>query len=91
MRLRWTQSAADNLEHIRNYLTQYHPQFANSTVLELYEAIRSLKTSANRGRPGREKGTREFVLPRLPYIVVYRVKGDAIEILHIYHGAQNRP
>jgi len=25
------------------------------------------------------------------YIVAYRIKEQAIEILHIYHGAQNRP
>jgi toxin ParE1/3/4 len=91
MRVRWTPAAAENLEHIKNYLTEHHPQFAQSTVLELYEAVRSLKTSPRRGRPGREGDTRELVLPRLPYIVAYRIKEDSIEILHIYHGAQKRP
>jgi toxin ParE1/3/4 len=91
MRVRWTPAAAENLEHINNYLAEHHPQFAQSTVLELYEAIRSLKTSPWRGRPGREDGTRELVLPRLPYIVAYRIKEESIEILHIYHGAQKRP
>ncbi len=27
--------------------------------------------------------------PRMPYIVVYRVKPDAVDILHIHHSAQN--
>jgi hypothetical protein len=27
---------------------------------------------------------------RLPHIIAYRVKGDAIEILHIWHPAQDR-
>jgi hypothetical protein len=31
-----------------------------------------------------------MVLSRLPYIVVYRVKDSDVEIVHIYHGAQNR-
>ncbi len=39
---------------------------------------------------GREEDTRELVLSPLPYIVVYRVKDSAVEILHIYHGAQDR-
>jgi plasmid stabilization system protein ParE len=60
-------------------------------VIELYETIRSLKASSRRGRQGREEGTRELVLSRLAYIVAYRIKEQAIEILHIYHGAQNRP
>jgi addiction module RelE/StbE family toxin len=90
-RIRWTYAAAEDLEHIKNYLTEHSPQLAQSTVLELYETIRSLKTSPRRGRLGREEGTRELVLSRLPYIVAYRIKEQAVEVLHIFHGAQNRP
>lgn len=91
MRIRWTHAAAEDLQHIKDYLTEHYPQFARSTVLELYESIRSLKTSPRRGRIGREAGTRELLLSRLPYIVAYRVKEQSIEVLHIYHGAQHRP
>jgi addiction module RelE/StbE family toxin len=91
MRIRWTRAAAEDLEHIKDYLTEHHPQFAHSTVIELYETIRSLKTSPRRGCLGREEGTRELVLSRLPYIVAYRIKEQAVEVLHIFHGAQNRP
>ena len=90
-RIRWTHSAAEDLEHIKDYLTENHPQFAQPTILELYESIRSLKTSPRRGRLGREEGTRELVLSRLPYIVAYRIKEQTVEVLHIFHGAQNRP
>jgi toxin ParE1/3/4 len=91
MRIRWTLAAAADLEHIKDYLTEHHPDLAQSTVLELYETICSLRASPHRGRPGREEGTRELVFTRLPYIVAYRVKGDAVEVLHIYHAAQFRP
>jgi toxin ParE1/3/4 len=43
------------------------------------------------GRPGRVPGTREFVIARTPYVVPYRVRGDAIEILRVYHGARLWP
>ena len=91
MRIRWTLAAASDLEPIKDYLTENHPQFAQSTVLELYETVRSLKTSPHRGRVGREQGTRELVFTRLPYIVAYRVKDQSVEVLHIFHSAQNRP
>jgi toxin ParE1/3/4 len=91
MRIRWTLAAASNLEHIKDYLTERNPEFAESTVLELYETIRSLKTSPHRGRVGREERTRELVFTRLPYIVAYRVKEQTVEVLHIYHAAQHRP
>ena len=47
--------------------------------------------TGRRGRLGREEGTCELVLSRLPYIVAYRIKEQAIEVLHIFHGARNRP
>jgi plasmid stabilization system protein ParE len=56
---------------------------------KLYEAIRSLKESPHRGRPGREDGTRELLFPPLPYIAVYRVKEQSIEVLRVYHAAQD--
>ncbi len=91
MRIRWTPTAADDLEHIKDYLTEHYPHLAWSTVFELYEAIRSLKTFPQRGRPGREPGTHELVFSRLPYIAVYRIKEQTVEVLHIHHAAQNRP
>jgi toxin ParE1/3/4 len=35
-------------------------------------------------------GTRELVVSRTPFIVVYAV-GDAVELLRILHGAQQWP
>ena len=43
----------------------------------------------NIGRPGHLSGTRELPLTPLPYVIVYAVKPEAIEILHIYHGSQD--
>ena len=44
------------------------------------------------GRDGRDLGTREWVVPQLPYIVVYEVdtaRGEVI-VTAVFHGAQNR-
>jgi len=89
MRLRWTVPAADDLENIRSYLQENYPDFAEPTVRTIYRRIRLLKTSPNAGRSGHRSGTRELALTPLPYVVVYAVKADAVEILHIYHGAQD--
>jgi plasmid stabilization system protein ParE len=88
MRVRWTLPAADDLEGIRNYLDQHYPRFAEPRVRTIYQRIRSLKTAPYQGRHGRRRGTRELSLAPLPYVVVYSVKPDAVEILHIYHGSQ---
>jgi hypothetical protein len=57
----------------------------------VYDAIGSLKDIPHRGRVGREEGTRELFLPPLPYVAVYRVKEQSIQILRVYHAAQDRP
>jgi toxin ParE1/3/4 len=90
MRIRWTVAAANDLEHIWEYLRLHHPQFASSTIRQIYGEIRLLASAPRLGRIGREDGTRELVISGLPYIVVYRAKDGAIELLHIFHGAQNR-
>jgi len=91
MRIRWTPAAAADLQHISDYLREHHPHYRQPTLRKLYESIRSLKQWPNRGRPGREEGTREIPFQPLPDVAVYRVTEPTIEILRIYHSAQDRP
>jgi toxin ParE1/3/4 len=90
MRIRWTPAAAADLVEISNYLKDRHLHYRQPTMRKLYEAIRSLKGSPHRGRLGSEDGTRELLFLPMPYIAVYRVREGAIEVLRIYHTAQDR-
>jgi toxin ParE1/3/4 len=90
MRIRWTPAAADDLQHIFDYLKETEPDLARSTILEIRESVHSLKKFPHRGRPGREPGTRELLHNHLPYLVAYRVRREVVEILHIWHPAQDR-
>lgn len=90
MRIRWTPPAVADLQNISNYLEEHKPEFRLSTLRKLYESIRGLKETPYIGRPGRVEGTRELVFPPMPYVAVYHVSGQNIEIWRIYHGAQDR-
>ena len=90
MRIRWTPAAAGDLQNIFDYLSETNPNLARSTVVEIRKAVRSLKRLPHCGRPGREPGTRELLHTRLPHIVAYRVKEDAVEVVRIWHPAQER-
>jgi addiction module RelE/StbE family toxin len=90
MRIRWTPAAAADLRNISDYLKERYPHYRQPTMRKLYETIRSLRQWPRRGRPGSEEGTREILLPPLPYVAVYRVTEQAIEVLRVYHGAQDR-
>jgi len=63
---------------------------STATIRGIYQRIRSLKNAPLRFRLGRNPNTREMPLSPLPYVVVYRVKTEAIEILRIYHASQDR-
>jgi toxin ParE1/3/4 len=91
MQLRWTEEAADDLEHIAGYLLRHTPSRAQDLVRAVYEAPSDLLTFPNRGRQGKKEGTRELVLSPLPYIVVYKVLSDVIFVVRILHGAQKWP
>ena len=91
MRIRWTAAAAADLQHINDYLKEHHPRYRQPTMRKLYESINALKQSPQRGRSGREEGTRELVFSPLPYVAVYRATAESVEVVRIYHTAQNRP
>ncbi len=66
-----------------------NPAAARETVKAIYDGCRVLKDFPRSGRLGRMEGRRELVFS--PYIAVYQVKGRAVEISRIYHGAQDWP
>jgi addiction module RelE/StbE family toxin len=90
MRIRWTPAAAADLQGISDYLTEHHPRYRNPTMRKLYGTIRQLQEWPARGRPGGEKGTREILFPPTPYVAVYRIREQTIEVVRIYHAAQDR-
>jgi toxin ParE1/3/4 len=91
MRIRWTPAAAADLQHISDYLKDHHPRYRQPTMRKLYELVRALRQWPQLGRIGREEGTREILLSPLPYVAVYRVSEQSVEVLRIYHAAQDRP
>ena len=91
MQLRWTEEAANDLERIADYLLLHAPDRAPELIRAVYDAPSTLLTFPNRGRPGKREGTRELVLAPLPYIVVYTVRGEAVFVVRILHGAQQWP
>ena len=62
------------------------PSLSNA-CRQVIDRIEQLATLPGLGRSGEVKGTRELVSP--PYVVVYRSTEEIVEILYIWHGAQD--
>lgn len=74
-----------------DYIAQDNPLAAISQDEEIEHQVDMLMQHPQMGRPGRKKGTRELVISRTPFIVVYRVKGTRIEVIRLLHSSQHWP
>jgi toxin ParE1/3/4 len=91
MRIVWTLPALRDLGAARAYIALDNPPAAEKQVENIVAAVAGLVRFPESGRVGRRVGTRELVVGRTPYLVPYRIRGDAIEILRVLHGRQKWP
>ncbi len=91
MRLRWFSEAILDIIEVRKYIAEYNPHAAQDVAERISIATTYLKDHPAIGRSGRVEGTRELVIPGLPYIIPYRVKANVIEILRVLHAAREWP
>ncbi len=78
MPIEWSVNAVSDLKAIAEYIERDRDlDTANRVARKIYDAAQSLSRMPHRGRYGRIEDTRELVIPGLPYIMVYRVRGNA--------------
>ena len=87
MTIRWTEPAVRGLEELHAYLAADRPEAADRTVGSILNALETAARFPESGRPGTSvKGTRELVLA--PWLIVYRVRSGAVEVLAVIHGSR---
>ena len=91
MKIRWTHPALNDLFAAQTYVAQHNPQAAQAMAQRLWDAAQDLENHPQIGRPGHALDTRERVVPRTPYLIVYRLRHDTVEILCIWHGRRDWP
>ena len=60
-------------------------------ISRIEEAVAHLAEHPALGRAGRVPGTRELVISDTHYIIPYRVRRNAVEILRVFHSARRWP
>lgn len=91
MQIKWLKKALRNLEQAYAVIAKDDPEAAVRVILKIEATVRQLSEFANLGRVGQIEGTRELVISKTPFIVVYRVKGNTVQILRVLHGAKKYP
>ncbi len=91
MRVRWLRTALANLDAEAEYIAEDNAAAAGRTVQRILRAVKVLGKNPAMGRAGRVAGTRELVVVGTPYILPYRARGEAVEILRVFHAARKWP
>ena len=91
MRVRWLRAAVRNLDEEASYIAADDPRAARLVVARVLDAVAQLTEQPGLGRPGRVPGTRELVVLKTRYVVPYRVNGETVEILRVFHTSRRPP
>jgi len=87
----WSRRALDHLVALRAWIARDNPEAAGDVALMLLDAVERLAVLPTLGRPGRLAGTRELAVSGSPYVIPYRIQGNRLEILAVFHGRQKWP
>jgi toxin ParE1/3/4 len=87
----WQTQAIINLNDAREYIQTQNPEAARGIIDRIEKVINQLQSFPMSGRPGRRANTRELMVTRTPFLVVYRVSEEFVEILSLFHTSKQWP
>lgn len=91
MRVRWLQKAIRSLDAEADYIAQENPTAATEMFVYIKSKVDALGNFPASGRPGRVPNTRELVIDRYPFVIPYRVVGDELHVLRVFHTRRKQP
>jgi toxin ParE1/3/4 len=89
LRLLFTEPAARDLDSIVSYIGFDNPRAAETVYRAIVLSAERLKDFPSLARTGRLPGTRELVVPSLPYVIVYSADADVITVIAVIHTARD--
>jgi toxin ParE1/3/4 len=84
----WLCKTLLDLDEEATYIAKDIVQAARQVVARIVHAVELLRGQPGLGRPGRVPGTRELPVAHTRYLIPYRVRGQRIEILRIFHTSR---
>lgn len=91
MKLVWLSKAIANRDALIDHIVQENPKAAIEQDNRIDVHTDRLVSNPEIGRAGRKHGTRELVISRTHFIVVYRIKAERIVVLRVLHTSQAWP
>lgn len=57
----------------------------------ILKSLRLIAANSHAGRRSRTDGVREWSVPGWPYLIPYRIAGEDVEVLRIWHTKRRQP
>ena len=91
--IRWSRAALRDYRDAIEWLDERNPAAAKRIADAINRRLSTLPGMPRLGRPGRVSGTRELVIPRTPYLIIYKLEDDtdAVFIVRLMHSARLWP
>jgi toxin ParE1/3/4 len=87
--LKWARRAqADRKRIAEFYAEEASPLVAFEILADIKSATDKIKKNPLAYRTGKRVGTRELVMRRFPYVLVYRILPNRITVLRVLHQAR---
>ena len=87
----WLPEAFSDLDAVAEWFREHAPEHLADIAQRIWDGAQSLDSLPHRGRPGAVDGTLEILVPRLPYKLVYTVRGNNVYILRLLHQHRQWP
>lgn len=90
-RLEYSARSVANMEAVKLYISTDNPSAAVRVIQSMLAASEELLDFPLLGHPGQRAGTRELVLSKYPYTIVYRLTSDKVRIVAVLHHSRKHP
>lgn len=92
MRIVFLPAAVADLRWLHDYYVRVFPDGHDRAVRQLKSTLQTLRANPHAGRTSEvESGVRELVVPRTPFVILYRVQREKgrIEVLRVIDARSN--
>ncbi len=91
-KVKWTDEAELDLGRITDYyLEKAGLRVAQDVYARIRAQVAGLKTFPHRCRMGQIAGTKEYIVSRLPYMVIVEITDDTVAVLGVVHSSRKYP
>lgn len=90
MKVRFLKRAVQDLINIDEYTREHSPKGAARVGARIRKRANDLAQFPESGQPSTKVGLRQLYVAKTPYILIYRVRDDEVQIITILHTSRRR-